>query len=135
MDNVQDGTRYHHERYDGKGYPEGLNGQRIPLYARIIGVADAFDAMTSNRVYRNQMDTDYVLKELQRGRGTQFDPEVLDAFMRLIDKGAINLEELYARRAAEIQERDPKAHEEVARRVEEDRKIQEKAMQEGGKTT
>ena len=135
VDNVQDGTRYHHERYDGKGYPEGLNGQRIPLYARIIGVADAFDAMTSNRVYRNQMDTDYVLKELQRGRGTQFDPEVLDAFMRLIDKGAINLEELYARRAAEIQERDPKAHEEVARRVEEDRKIQEKAMQEGGKTT
>ncbi len=137
VENVTEGTRYHHERYDGRGYPEGLKGREIPLYARIIGVADAFDAMTSNRVYRNQMDTDYVLKELQRGRGTQFDPEALDAFLRLIEKGEINMEELYAQRAAEIrdQERDPKVQEEVARRVEEDKKIQEKVMQGGGKTT
>ena len=135
VENVLDGTRYHHERYDGKGYPDGLKGHEIPLYARIIGVADAFDAMTSNRVYRNQMDTDYVLKELHRGRGAQFDPEALDAFLRLIDKGVINLEELYAKRAAEIQERDQKTQEEVARRVEEDRKIQATEMQGGGKTT
>ena len=134
---MAEGTRYHHERYDGRGYPEGLKGREIPLYARIIGVADAFDAMTSNRVYRNQMDTDYVLKELKRCRGAQFDPEALDAFLRLIEKGEINMEELYAQRAAEIrdQERDPKVQEEVARRVEEDKKIQEKVMQGGGKTT
>lgn len=61
VDHVQDGTRYHHERYDGRGYPDGLKGEEIPLFARIIGVADAFDAMTSNRVYRNHMDNDYVM--------------------------------------------------------------------------
>ncbi len=129
VENVADGTRYHHERYDGKGYPDGLKGEEIPLIGRIIGVADAFDAMTSNRVYRNHMDTDYVMNEMQRGRGTQFDPDVLDAFMRLVDKGIINLEELYAQKRAEIQQADQEAQEELARRVEEDKKIQEAQMQ------
>ncbi|MBQ1881534.1 MAG: HD domain-containing protein, partial [Lachnospiraceae bacterium] len=128
VEHVGDGTRYHHERYDGKGYPKGLKGEDIPLYGRIIGVADAFDAMTSNRVYRNHMDTDYVMNEMERGRGTQFDPKVLDAFFRLIDKNKINLEELYAQKRAEIQQADQEAHEELARRVEEDRKIQEAQM-------
>ncbi|MBO4678700.1 MAG: HD domain-containing protein, partial [Lachnospiraceae bacterium] len=89
VSHVVDGTRYHHERYDGRGYPDGLKGEEIPLFGRIISVADAFDAMTSNRVYRNHMDTDYVLNEMKRGRGTQFDPKALDAFLRLIDKGVI----------------------------------------------
>ena len=129
VENFADGTRYHHERYDGKGYPDGLKGEEIPLIGRIIGVADAFDAMTSNRVYRNHMDTDYVMNEMQRGRGTQFDPDVLDAFMRLVDKGIINLEELYAQKRAEIQQADQEAQEELARRVEEDKKIQEAQMQ------
>jgi len=128
VEHVGDGTRYHHERYDGKGYPKGLKGEDIPLYGRIIGVADAFDAMTSNRVYRNHMDTDYVMNEMERGRGTQFDPKVLDAFFRLIDSNKINLEELYAQKRAEIQQADQEAHEELARRVEEDRKIQEAQM-------
>ena len=128
VEHATDGTRYHHERYDGKGYPEGLKGEEIPLFGRIIGVADAFDAMTSNRVYRNHMDTDYVMTEMKRGRGTQFDPNVLDAFMRLIEKGVINLEELYAQKRAEIQQADQEAQEELARRVEEDRKIQEAQM-------
>ncbi len=129
VEHVVEGTRYHHERYDGRGYPDGLKGEEIPLIGRIIGVADAFDAMTSNRVYRNHMDTDYVMNEMQRGRGTQFDPNVLDAFFRLIDKGVINLEELYAQKRAEIQQADQEAHEELARRVEEDKKIQAAQMQ------
>ncbi len=128
VENVAEGANFHHERYDGRGYPLGLKGEDIPLIGRIIGVADAFDAMTSNRVYRNQMDTDYVMNEMKRGRGTQFDPNALDAFLRLVDKGIIDLEALYSEKAAEISEADQKTKEEVARRVEEDRKIQEAAM-------
>ena len=128
VDHVVDGTRYHHERFDGRGYPDGLKGEEIPLYGRIIGVADAFDAMTSNRVYRNCMDTDYVVKEMQNGRGTQFDPDVVDAFMRLIDKKVINLDELYAQKQTEIQQADQEAQAELKRRVEEDKKIQEAQM-------
>ncbi len=129
VEHATEGTRYHHERYDGRGYPDGLKGDEIPLFGRIIAVADAFDAMTSNRVYRNHMDTDYVMNEMQRGRGTQFDPVVLDAFMRLISKGILNLEELYAQKRAEIQQVDQEAQAELARRVEEDKKIQASQMQ------
>ena len=125
IENVELGTKYHHERYDGRGYPDGLKGEEIPLYGRIIAVADAFDAMTSNRVYRNHMDTDYVMTEMKRGRGTQFDPDVLDAFLRLVDKNIINLEQIYAQKRAEIKSADPEAQAELTRRVEEDRKIQE----------
>ncbi len=128
VEHVVDGTRYHHERYDGRGYPDGLKGEEIPLYGRIIAVADAFDAMTSNRVYRKQMDTDYVMNEMVRGRGTQFDPNVLDAFLRLVDKGIINLEQIYAEKAAEIVDADQKNKEALEKRAEEDRKIQADAM-------
>ena len=93
--NVVEGARYHHERYDGRGYPDGLKGEEIPQYGRIIGVADAFDAMTANRVYRKQMDFDYVLNEMRKGRGTQFDPQVVDIMLRLIDEGKIDLNALY----------------------------------------
>ena len=133
VEHVEDGTRYHHERYDGRGYPDCLKGEEIPLFGRIIGVADAFDAMTSNRVYRNHMDTDYVINEMKRGRGTQFDPNVLDAFFRLIDKGIINPDEIYAQKSEEIRQADQEAHEELARRVEEDKKIQAAMMQEDNK--
>lgn len=129
VENVQDGTHYHHERYDGRGYPDGLKGEEIPLFARIIGVADAFDAMTSNRVYRHHMDTDYVMNEMKRGRGSQFDPDALDAFLRLVDKGLINLDEIYAQKRAEIdQAEDQEAQVELKRRVEEDKKIQAAEM-------
>lgn len=128
VENVEDGTRYHHERYDGKGYPEGLKGNQIPLFARIIGVADTFDAMTSNRVYRSSMDTDYVMNEMKRGRGTQFDPDALDAFLRLVEKGVIDPNKIYANRAAEIQNADKEAQAELKRRVEEDKKIQAAQM-------
>ena len=92
---VVEGTQYHHERYDGRGYPQGLKGENIPLYGRIIGVADAFDAMTASRVYRKQMDFDYVLGEIQRGRGTQFDPKAADALLALIDSGKIDVCAMY----------------------------------------
>ena len=130
VQHATDGTRYHHERYDGRGYPDGLKGDEIPLYGRIISVADAFDAMTSNRVYRNHMDTDYVMNEMKRGRGTQFDPEVLDAFFRLVDKKIIDPDKIYSQKSAEIQQADQEAHAELARRVEEDKKIQAAQMQE-----
>ena len=128
VENVVEGTRYHHERYDGRGYPDGLKGEEIPIFGRIIGVADAFDAMTSNRVYRNHMDTDYVMNEMIRGRGTQFDPNVLDAFLRLVDKGIINLEAIYAEKQAEIRNADQKTQEEQKHRVEEDKRIQADSM-------
>ena len=95
LDHVVEGAEYHHERYDGRGYPKGLKGEEIPLYARIIGVADAFDAMTANRVYRKQMDFGYVLGELEKGRGTQFDARFVDILLKLIRDGVIDLNTLY----------------------------------------
>ena len=103
LDHVIEGALYHHERYDGRGYPNGLKGEEIPINARIIGVADAFDAMTANRVYRKQMDFDYVLGELRRGRGTQFDPQMVDVLLKLIEDGKINLHELYGVKPEEQQ--------------------------------
>ena len=96
LDHVVEGALYHHERYDGRGYPNGLSGEDIPLYARIIGVADAFDAMTANRVYRKQLDIGYVLDEMRKGRGSQFDPEITDILLRLINDGKFDLQKMYA---------------------------------------
>lgn len=79
------GAKFHHERYDGKGYPDGLKGEEIPKIARIIGVADAFDAMTSNRVYRKHLTKEQVLEELKKCRGSQFDPEAVDAFLKYLE--------------------------------------------------
>ena len=85
------GAKYHHERYDGKGYPEGLSGEEIPLTARIIAVADAYDAMTSNRVYRRHLDAERVLAELEKGRGSQFDPAICDALLKMIREKRITV--------------------------------------------
>lgn len=95
ISSIADGALYHHERYDGKGYVHGLKGEEIPLNARIIGIADAFDAMTANRVYRKKLDFDYVLGELEKGKGSQFDPYLADVMLDLIHSGEINAEELY----------------------------------------
>ncbi|MDD5949934.1 MAG: two-component system response regulator, partial [Lachnospiraceae bacterium] len=78
-----------------KGYVSGLKGEEIPINARIIGIADAFDAMTANRVYRKKLDFQVVLEELRKGRGTQFDPKCVDILLRLIQEGKINVEEIY----------------------------------------
>ena len=84
--NVDLGAKSHHERYDGRGYPEGLEGKNIPLEARIIGIADSFDAMNFTRVYRPKCDLDYIKGELERGRGTQFDPELVDVFIQVCEE-------------------------------------------------
>lgn len=75
--------RHHHERWDGDGYPDGLAGARIPFGSRVIAVADVFDAMTSDRPYRAALSEEVALAELARGRGTQFDPDVVDAFLEI----------------------------------------------------
>ena len=90
--NVVEGAKYHHERFDGKGYPNGLKGEEIPLNARIIGIADAFDAMTANRVYRKAQNLSYVVDELKRCKGSQFDPVLVDVLLRLIENDKIKIE-------------------------------------------
>lgn len=75
--------RYHHERYDGTGYPDGLRGEAIPLGARIIAMADSFDAMTSDRPYRRALPLKTALEQIRRGAGTQFDPRLAGAWLEL----------------------------------------------------
>jgi HD-GYP domain-containing protein (c-di-GMP phosphodiesterase class II) len=78
---LMEGVRSHHERWDGGGYPDGLAGEAIPLFGRMLGVADAFDAMRSARAYRGSLDHDHVTDELRNGAGSQFDPELAAAFL------------------------------------------------------
>lgn len=89
LEHVEDGARYHHERYDGRGYPEGKAGEDIPLIARIICVADSYDAMSSNRVYRNHLTKEQVIEELEKNKGKQFDPQIADIMLRLIREGKV----------------------------------------------
>lgn len=83
---IAQGARWHHERFDGNGYPNGLAGKNIPEIARIIGVADAYDAMTSNRSYRQVMSQEKVRLEIENGKNIQFDPEIADIMLDMIDK-------------------------------------------------
>lgn len=80
------GARSHHERFDGKGYPDGLSGTNIPRIARIICVADAYDAMTSNRSYRQFLPQEVVRRELEKNKGSQFDPEIVDVMLSIMEK-------------------------------------------------
>ena len=91
LSKAYDGVLYHHERFDGKGYPLGLKGEEIPLLARIIAVADTFDAMTTNRPYRNGLSLDFVLKELRQCAGTQFDRKIVKAFLKAFERNEIRL--------------------------------------------
>ncbi|MCI6653682.1 MAG: response regulator [Clostridium sp.] len=84
--NIAIGARWHHERYDGKGYPDGLRGKDIPELARIIGVADAYDAMTSKRSYRDVLSQEIVRLEIEKGKGTQFDPVFAEIMLEMIDE-------------------------------------------------
>jgi HD-GYP domain-containing protein (c-di-GMP phosphodiesterase class II) len=77
---------YHHEHWDGFGYPHGLRGREIPLLARIVSVADVFDALVSARSYKSAWTTQRTVDEISAGRGTQFDPDCVDAFMRRVDE-------------------------------------------------
>lgn len=93
------GAKYHHERYDGKGYPNGLVGEDIPEIARIIAVADAYDAMASVRSYRKVLPQEVVREELIKGRGTQFDPEIADIMLQIMEEDATYE---YRQRAAKV---------------------------------
>lgn len=82
-------AKFHHERYDGKGYPTGVRGRNIPLHARIVSIADAYDAMSSDRIYRKSLDKEIIRSELLRGIGTQFDPDLLLEFLDMFDSGEL----------------------------------------------
>jgi putative two-component system response regulator len=86
MPNLSFGARWHHERIDGRGYPDGLKGNEIPEEARIIAVADAYDAMTSNRSYRDLMPREKVREQIVNGKGTQFDERFADIMLEMIDE-------------------------------------------------
>ena len=86
MPEIAIGAHWHHERYDGKGYPDHLKGEEIPEIARIIGVADAYDAMTSNRSYRNILEQKKVRDEIEKGKEVQFDPVFADKMLEMIDE-------------------------------------------------
>ena len=87
------GALYHHERYDGKGYPKGLKGEEIPLIARMICVADSLDAMNSNRCYRSRLSREVILEELEKNKGKQFDPEIVEHILKLIKQGVVKIGE------------------------------------------
>ena len=84
-----DGVKYHHERYDGRGYPEGLKGEDIPMVAAIIGVADAFDAITTDRSYRKGMGKEVAIAEVRNNIGKQFNPLPAKALIELYEKGEV----------------------------------------------
>lgn len=91
INDVDSGARFHHERYDGMGYPMGLLGEQIPAVARIISIADAYDAMNSKRIYRDSMPPEVVRSELAAESGKKFDPVFLDTFLELFDTGKLQL--------------------------------------------
>ena len=100
IENVADGAKYHHEHFDGSGYPNHLRGEEIPLNARIIGIADAFDAMTANRIYRKALDMDFVVSELKRCAGTQFDPALAAIMVELIESGKLDVHNVFNKSAS-----------------------------------
>lgn len=87
IEGIADGAKYHHERIDGKGYCEGISGKDIPLIARIIGVADTYDAMSSKRCYRDSLPTDVIVEELKRVAGTQLDADIVPHMLEMIEDG------------------------------------------------
>lgn len=90
-------VKHHHERYDGNGYPGKLKGEDIPFLARIAAVADSFDAMTSKRTYRDSLSLDIVKSEIERCKGTQFDPNCADAFLDILNNNCEKIEEIRAK--------------------------------------
>ena len=102
-------VRYHHERFDGSGYPEGISGASVPLTARILSLADAFDSMTSSRCYRQAMTYDQAVAEIKAQSGKQFDPTIVDAFLAAASRLGRKLMEIPPRRRAAILDEAPLA--------------------------
>lgn len=94
LDQVADIIRHHHERFDGSGYPEGLKGSEIPLFSRMIAIADTYEALISDRIYRRRLDKEKALKVLKRNAGTQFDPNLVDLFIEKIRKNNFKPEDM-----------------------------------------
>lgn len=92
LEHVLPGVRHHHERLDGRGYPDGLVDEQIPLAARIIAVADTYDAMTTSRPYRSALEASVAEEEIRRGAGTQFCPQVVAAFGRLVERRGFDVD-------------------------------------------
>lgn len=90
LNGIAEGAKYHHERFDGSGYCEGIAGEKIPLVARIIGVADTYDAMSSERCYIKPLDKEYIESELEGGKGTQFDPNIVPHMLDMIEDGTVD---------------------------------------------
>ena len=111
IDHVEEVARYHHERYDGSGYPEGLAGEEIPIHARIVAVADSYDAMNSKRIYRNPLSEEVIRKEINRNKGIQFDPVIADVFLKLMDENRIqsvgNMQQVLADELSELETKAP----------------------------
>ena len=84
MEEIAKIVKHHHERWDGRGYPDGLKGEQIPIESRIIALSDAFDAMTSARPYRDPLSVEEALNEIMENKGTQFDPNLADVFVQMI---------------------------------------------------
>ena len=95
MADIIPGVRHHHERWDGKGYPDGLAGETIPLLARLLAVADTFSAMTTDRPYRKGMNWEVAISKIRQGTNTQFDASCVSAFTRAIDKRRHSLPQLH----------------------------------------
>ena len=87
LPHLREGALFHHERWEGNGYPTGIAEENIPMYARIIAVADAYDAMNSDRIYRKHLSREKIISEFNRGKGTQFDPELVDVFVFMLKSG------------------------------------------------
>lgn len=87
-------VKHHHERFDGRGYPSNLAGENIPLFARIAAVADAFDAMSSRRTYRDSMDINVIVEEIKKNKGTQFDPKIADVFLGILENEFEKIKEI-----------------------------------------
>ena len=87
------GMKYHHEKWSGGGYPDNLQGDQIPMQARIVAIADTFDAMTTNRPYQKAMELGYVVEKIKSFAGTRFDPHVVEAFVQAVKRGDVQIEE------------------------------------------
>src|SRR4029079_14905571 len=94
VDAVLPGVQYHHEKWDGTGYPEGLTGEAIPFLGRLLGVADFYDALTSARAYRGAMPSGEVVQMIRNGAGSHVDPAIAAALVRIFDRGELHLDDM-----------------------------------------
>ena len=93
IDHVKEVARSHHERYDGMGYPDGLKGEEIPLYARVIAIADCYDAMKSRQIYRNPLGDEVIYNEISRNCGSQFDPKIAGVYLKMLNERRVVIRE------------------------------------------